>query len=166
MLTGALTFRSQSASDVDGTLFWSRPAQPAAPMFPDGFAIQVAAIGSRYTAPATNQPVVPVAPGANNAALALGDGGLATPVVQPATLSASNTITISAPAVSGLSARINPLRGNFSGKFKHPQTGTVTTIRGVILQKQGAGFGFFAGGTDAGYATLAPADTQAALIAP
>lgn len=161
LLTGALHFRTQDASDIDGTLFWARPAlgEDAA------FALEVAAVGSRYTAPAANQPVVPVSSTENNTALALGDGGLAAPVVQPATLSTSNTLTISAPAVTGLTARINPARGNFSGRFVHPETGAVTKIRGVILQKQGVGFGFFAGGSDAGYATFAPAETQAALIA-
>ena len=47
-----------------------------------------------------------------------------------------------------MSARLNPLRGNFSGKFIHPQTGAPATFRGVILQKQGAGFGYFAAGSD------------------
>ncbi len=165
LVTGTLNFRTQAVSDIDGTLSWSRPAQPEAATFPAGFAIEVAAVGSRYTAPANNQPIVPVSSGVNNTSLGLSDGGLAAPVVQPTTLTPSNMLTISAPTVSGLTAMINTRRGDFSGKFVHPQTGTVTTIRGVILQKQGAGFGFFAGGSDAGYATFAPTGVQTALIA-
>lgn len=164
VLTGTLNFRTRPTSDIDGALHWSRPAKSGA-AFATGFDVTINAVGSTYTTPAANQPIVPVNAGENNSALALGDGGLTTPVVQPTTLSTSNTLTISAPAVSGIRATINTERGNFSGKFVHPQTGAVTSFRGVILQKQGAGFGFFANDSDAGYATFAPAQTQAALIA-
>ncbi|MEQ1858676.1 MAG: CAP domain-containing protein [Chthoniobacteraceae bacterium] len=157
VLTGALQFREQEVNELDGSLRWSRP---------DGLSLDLATVGSRYRTPALDQPVVPVSDGANNTALSLGDGGLAATLVQPATLSRANAITISAPTVAGLSARINPLRGNFGGTFIHPQTGAAAKFRGVILQKQGAGFGFFAAGIDTGYATFAPAGTQARLAAP
>lgn len=166
LLTGTLDLHAHEVSDLDGTLFWSRPAQVSAPNFAAGFTIESNAVGSRYTAPTTNEPLVPVSSGENNASLALGDGGLSAPVVQPATLTPSNMLTISAPAVSGITAKINPTSGSFSGKFVHPQTGALTSFRGVILQKQGAGFGFFAGGADAGYATFAPAESAALLAKP
>jgi len=158
VFTGTLTFRAENVSDVAGAFYWTRPTQELAPTFAAGFEVQVNAVGSRYIAPVVNQTVLPVSSSTDNTALALEDVA-----VQTATLTKTNTVTIAASEVTGLSVKVNPLRGNFSGKFVHPTTGKSTTIRGVILQKQSAGFGFFIGGTEAGYATFAPAEVQASL---
>ena len=143
LLTGVLNFRDLTGSDADGTLFWSRP---------DAFAITVGAVASRYTAPASGQPVLTVPLVENNVALALGDGDLAAPVSQPATLSADNSVTL-AP---GTTLTLKPASGRFAGEFTHPLTGAPVKFRGVILQKQNAGFGFFPGPATSGYATFAP----------
>ena len=74
VLTGALNFRATSASDLDGALFWSKPA---------AFALTAGAVGSRYTAPAAGQSVLVVPPSADNTALALGDGDFSAPVTLP-----------------------------------------------------------------------------------
>jgi hypothetical protein len=165
MLTGTLHFRAQQVSDLDGALFWSRPAHFAA-AFADGFDMDITTVGSLYLAPTSGQSVVPVTDGTNNTALALGEGGLVAPVVQPATLARDNTLTIGTPAITGLTVRLSAITGIFAGTFIHPETGTPSKFRGVVLQKQGAGFGFFVGGSEAGYATFAPAEKQASLAAP
>jgi hypothetical protein len=111
--------------------------------------------------------VVPVVVSAqDNARLILGDGGLSAPVSQAATLNADNSVVISAPALERLSVHVNAANGRFTGPFIHPRTGVVTRFRGVILQKQNAGFGFFAGSSGGGYATFAPAGMQVGLANP
>jgi hypothetical protein len=160
LLTGPLRFRTEEVSDLDGPLYWHRPTGTG--IFPQGFSVQTTAVGSRYSALALGQPAVPVTMEENNAALALGDGGFDEPVVQLTTLAPGNKLIFPMPqVVTGLSAKINPITGSFAGRFMHPETNKLTTFRGVILQKQGAGFGFFAGGGEAGYATFAPAEIQA-----
>jgi hypothetical protein len=166
VLTGSLTFRTTSVSDLDGTLYWSRPASSAAMAFSSGFAVTAQGIGSRYVPPALGQPVLPVAQTSNNAVLVLGCGGIAGPVSQSATLNADNSVVITAPALERLALRVNAKSGRFVGQFAHPQTGATTRFRGVILQKQQAGFGFFAGSSGGGYTTFAPAGTVARLAAP
>ncbi len=166
VLTGTLTFRTSEVSDLDGAIFWSRPASETAPVFASGFTVETTAVGSRYIAPAVNQTVVPVSTSTDNTALALGDGGLTETLVQPATLSTTNVLKVTTPAVAGFKVSLNAKSGRFAGKFTHPATGVTTTFRGVILQKQAAGFGSFNGGTEAGFATFAPAETQAQLAAP
>jgi hypothetical protein len=166
LLTGSLAFRSTETSDVVGTLDWSRPARAGAVLFASGFALSLPCVGSRYVQPGTGQPVVPVAPTSNNAKLVLGDGGIGAPVSQAATLNADNSVVISAPELDQLSLRVNAKSGRFAGQFVHPQTGASTPFRGVILQKQQAGFGFFAGASGGGYATFAPAGMVPRLAAP
>ena len=166
MLTGTLQFHEENVSDVAGTIYWVRPANAKAAAFAAGFNTQTVAVGSRYTAPAKGEAVVPVNSGENNTSLALGDGGLQQTVVQPATLAPSNALIITTPAVTGLTAKLSPATGIFTGKFVHPVTRKSTSFRGAILQKQGAGFGFFVAGADTGYATFAPAEAQAQLQAP
>jgi hypothetical protein len=166
MVAGSLAFRATSVSDIDGSLYWSRPAGAQAAAFSSGFTVTASTVGSRYVQPTAGQPVVPVAPSANNAQLVLGDGGLGVPVSQAATLNLDNSVVISAPELDHLSLRVNAATGRFSGQFIHPQTGAATRIRGVILQKQQAGFGFFAGSSGGGYATFAPVGVAATIAAP
>ena len=57
----------------------------------------------------------------------------------------------------GLSLEIKTKNGRFNGVFTHPVSGVVTEIRGVILQKQNVGTGYFLGAEQSGYANIAPA---------
>ena len=154
VLTGTLIFRDLATSDLDGALFWSHPEKPGAEMFPNAFAITTTAIGARYTEPAPGTPILTVPPTENNAALALGDGELTAPIEQPATLAMDNTVTLPA----GFTVTLKPATGRFKGRFLHPLTGEPATFRGVILQKQNAGFGFFLSTAASGYATFSPGE--------
>lgn len=158
--TGALTFRA--SGDVDGQFQWERPAIRKSQAFPNGFTTANIAVGARYSAPKHGEPVVRVAASRNNARLELGAGGLSDPVSQPATLGADNSFVVSAPALSGLSVAVQSATGQFRGRFIHPLTGASTTFRGVVVQKENAGFGFFVADGSSGYATLEPATEAAA----
>ena len=113
-------------------------------------------IGSIYRRPAPGQPVVSVAATENNATLRLGDGNLSDPIVQSATLEATNRVRVLQPTVRGLQVTIDPGTGFFRGSFVHPTTRTRTALGGVIFQKQNFGVGFFLGADRAGYTNLEP----------
>jgi uncharacterized protein YkwD len=156
---GSLTFHAPG--DVEGQFHWSRPANTKSAVFPNGFTTANMAAGARYTAPKHGQPVVRVGASTNNARLELGEGGLAYPVLQPATIEFDNSVIISAPAVPGVSLSIKRATGQFHGQFIHPVTGSQTPFRGVVVQKENAGFGFFVANGASGYATLgAAAESQ------
>ena len=147
---GTLNFRP--TSDVDGQFLWMRPAQLGA----EGFTTSTTAVGGKYESPKRGEPVVRVAASANNTELELGAGGLSNPVLQPATLSPDNSVTVMNPALPGLSLSIKCASGQFQGHFIHPATGASTTFRGVVVQKENACFGFFVANGSSGYATLVP----------
>jgi hypothetical protein len=160
LVTGSLHFRDTGTSDIDGSLFWSKPYRPQSAVCREAFAITTAAIGSRYKRPASGQPALEVAAIANNTILDLGAGDFSTPMKQPATLGTDNSITLEAPMVAGLKVTLQPGSGRFNGVFVHPRTGAKTQFRGIILQKQNAGFGFFLGTQASGYANFVPAGTN------
>lgn len=155
VFAGALTFRA--SGDVDGQFQWERPAIRKSEAFPNGFTTANIAVGARYSAPKHGEPVVRVAASRNNARLELGEGGLSDPISEDATLGADNSFVVSAPTLSGLSLALQRATGQFRGRFIHPSTGAPTTFRGVVVQKENAGFGFFVAGGSSGYATLEPA---------
>ena len=156
-LSGMLNFSDTAQSDLAGALFWQRPHLPAAARFPLGFDSTIAAAGARYTAPAAGQPVLAVSAATPNAQLVFGAGDFSSEIIQPADVSADNLVAIASPAVDQLVAAIDADKGTFSGRFTHPVTGAKTLFRGVILQKQDAGCGFFLGLEQSGYTAIGPA---------
>jgi hypothetical protein len=156
-LAGTLTFTDTATSDVAGSLRWSKPAQGADRWFPRGFDTTVAAVGARYTPPAGGVRVIAVSNAVPNVRLVFGNGNLAAQIAQPAFLTDINAITISSPTVDGFSALVKTPTGVFKGSFAHPARETPATFRGVILQKQNAGAGFFLGADASGYVDFAPA---------
>jgi hypothetical protein len=100
---------------------------------------------------------VRVAASINNARLELGDGGFSDPILQPATLESDNSVIVTAPALPGLSVAIKSSTGQFRGSFIHPVTGALTAFRGIVVQGENAGFGFFIASASSGYAVLEPA---------
>lgn len=166
MLTGTIAFRTTAVSDLDGTLYWSKPAIAGAAVCPAAFALETLVVGSAYRTPAPGVPVLAVPVAANNTELALGDGELSAQIVQPATLGEDNRVAITAPVLAGVAVTVKPNSGRFTGQFLHPVTGAATKLRGVILQKQNTGFGFFPGAATSGYATFAPAGADTRLRIP
>jgi hypothetical protein len=155
VFAGTLNFNGSSG--IDGQFHWERPAMPESAAFPNGFTTANMAVGAHYAPPRPGEPVVRVAASINNARLELGDGGFSNPVGQPATLSPDNSLIVNAPALSGLSVVIKSSTGQFHGGFIHPETGSPTTFRGIVVQRENAGFGFFLANGSSGYATLEPA---------
>jgi hypothetical protein len=155
-LSGSVAIRSSEVSDLDGQIHWSKPTLPTR-IHPAAVEADLPVVGSRYIQPQAGQPVFRVTPSAQNSALTLTDGNLPAPIVQRVTLDQSNRLTASRQPLASLSATIDPVTGLFSGTFTHPVTKVRSAFRGVIFQKQNAGFGYFLGANASGTAVLAPA---------
>jgi len=159
-ISGNLTFRSLSTSDVDGTVTWIKPASPTDKAYAAGFTVTASAVGSLYTKPTTqtvakfNTLALTASPGSVNTVLELGEGGLAAAIDQQMTITNGKTVAIADPNVQKITLTLNSANGTFSGRFTNPVTNVATAFRGVLLQKQNAGFGWFMGAGQSGYATF------------
>jgi hypothetical protein len=146
-VSGTVTVRETSASDLDGTLHWSKPELANAQIHPAALDVNVPIIGSHYVKPAAGQT-------AAQSAIELAEGNLPAPIVQDCTVNLLNQIVPARQPLNTLSAVVNPANGVFSGTFVHPVTHRPTTFRGVIFQKQNAGYGYFLGSDESGSASL------------
>jgi hypothetical protein len=113
-------------------LLWGRPAISTAAYYPEGFEMVTTLTGSKYKA-AT--PVLPFTDGI----VAFVGGNLASNLVYPVTLTASNAVL--GPA--SLRMSITRSNGLFSGTITPPGSGSAIAFGGAIVQGQTNGSGFF-----------------------
>ncbi len=156
--TGQLSLRPQAASDLDGSVHWTKPLRPTVKIHPAAIDATGSLLGSFYVAPAAGVRILDVAPAADNGALALAGGNLPSPgsVDQTVTIDAANHVSLANPALPGLRVIVSPSTGVFIATFIHPMTGKAALVRGIIFQRQNAGLGFFLGTDDSGSAALEP----------
>ena len=155
-VAGTLRFRDTWSSDLDGTYFWHKPAQPTAPRFSAAFNVQNPLVGSRFVRPAAGQFLISLPTGLGNATFALSGGGLSPALAQTASVSTAHLIRAAAPALPGFTAAISPVNGYFRGTFTHPGERAVRRFEGVVLQKRNQGAGYFLTGSSAGRVTFSP----------
>src|SRR5204863_9478052 len=86
-LFGWLTVTNGDASDVRGTLWWTKPISVGA-FYPGGFVHTVDPIGSFYTAPPAQTPVITLV----NGIAVLSGGNLVAPLTSSVTLGGDNKI--------------------------------------------------------------------------
>jgi uncharacterized delta-60 repeat protein len=128
-------------SDLDGTLTWLKKQQvhPNPPQA-NGFTTTTAVFGSLYVTPKPielNHLLIYNATG--DASATFTEGGLAAPVTGIAHVGVLNPI-MTAPPLLGLNCTVT--NGLFTGTFVAP--GSITRkFRGVALQKQNLGLGYF-----------------------
>lgn len=152
---GTMTFRATGMSDLDGGIVWKKAARPADPLYAAGFTAALPVVGSRYAAPAPGRRALDPAAPSLAATAALGDGNLSEPISVGTVVTAANRIVMSTPGAPNLSAAINPANGVVAGVFLHPGSKRARAVRGAVLQKQNAAFGFFPGVDESGYFSLA-----------
>jgi hypothetical protein len=136
-ILGWLTFSNAPGSDLDGLLSWIRPVQPPATAFIMGFTVTTEAVGSLYTPPSNGNPILNL--GTGN--VALSDGALAQSFTNQIQLNANNTVVNLSN--NGLQLTFNTGNGAFSGNAQDPATSKWLSIKGIVLQKQNSGGGFF-----------------------
>jgi hypothetical protein len=72
------------------------------------------------------------------------------PATNEVFLSTLNKITVTSTNTTKLALAVTSSSGLLSGSFVHPQTLKKSTIKGVVLQKQDLGGGFFLGTNQSG----------------
>jgi uncharacterized repeat protein (TIGR02543 family) len=145
-LHGNATFPVQdSASDLEGDFAWTRSAdsKPGA-SWPDGFGATLAVTASRWQQPGAGERVLSAMDANNGLANVLLDGGDAviqtTIVVNPHNAALENP-----PSACALRISTAPVTGTFRGSFVDAQL-QKRSFRGVFLQKQMRGEGYFVNG--------------------
>jgi hypothetical protein len=149
-ILGWLTFTNRASDDINGLLNWTELQQPLDPSYPLGFSFQTAAAGSAYAPPSAGAPALNFTSGT----LELSGGSLSEIVTQRVVQVRNNQI--STPDGSAVKLSIQPASGLFGGSIVDPNTGSPIPVKGVILQKQNAGFGYFLRETRSSAVSLGP----------
>lgn len=157
LVSGVLNLRATDASDIDGSVTWCKPARSTDVFYPKGFRTVLTAVGSRYVTPLTGVRVMNFADAPGNGVVGLGGGNLAGSISQKITLTTANTVLMATPSPQKLVITIDCTTGRLSGSFVHPVSKLSRPLRGIVLQKQTAAFGFFTGTNQTGYVTVSPA---------
>lgn len=147
VITGNIGFADIAGeSDFLGTLNWFKPANPKAVMFKDTFLTEVDGVGSRFTKPAVNARLFPLANVGGNSLLYLNKGGLTTDLIRLVTLNAANKAVVPLQDADAATVVPAPTSGLFTGTFLHPETQKATPYKAAILQKQKLVAGYFLSG--------------------
>lgn len=150
LVLGELTFANDANSDLSGQLSWFKLPQPAAKYYPAGFALtnSLAAVGSLHSF----TPGVRLLVLTNDGGVILENGNLPQNITNHFDLDANNRVI----GRNGLSVKIKPTTGLFSGRTLDPATKRPLAFSGALLQKQNAGFGYFANENQTGGVFLGP----------
>ena len=147
---GWLTFSNAPGSDLDGPVGWFRPVQPSVALYTMGFSVFTEAIGSVYAKPPTGTAALNFTDGL----VVLSDGNLAQNFTNQVQLTANNTVVNL--GANALKLAITPGSGFFSGQAQDPATGKYLPFKGVVLQKQNAGGGYFLNQNQSGEVYFGP----------
>jgi hypothetical protein len=142
LLAGTITFEPLETSDCDGALQWYKPPQKSGNYFKEGFDTDLAVAGARYSNPHEQGMQVPTL------TLALGGGGLDSPISATVALSPSNSFTVSGDNPEKLKLTLNPASGLLRGSFIHPAIHRPVIFNGILYHYPFAptpGAGFFLG---------------------
>jgi hypothetical protein len=150
LLLGWIEFEEEETSDLAGDILWVRPANLSR-VYPAGFAAEVTAVGSRYTAPARNQKVLALEDGL----VSFGGENLQAPLSIDVKLLANNQVR--AESSAHLSFTISQSTGVFRGNVQDPVSRRVIPYSGVIHQKAGTGRGYFLKDNQSGVVAFGPA---------
>ena len=146
---GWLTLTNRSTNDISGRLGWFKPPMPKDKLHSAGFMVEMLTRGSMFV-----RPVPPSSRVLNltEAIVTFSGGDFSTPSATSVTLLEKNKL--SKIGDNKLSLSISTSSGLFSGSVVNPTTGKAVPFRGVVLQNQNAGGGYFAGTNVSGRVTL------------
>jgi hypothetical protein len=151
-LIGWVTFEERPEGDLAGLLQWIKPRRAGHTYYPEGFSVEMVATGSRYAPPASG-----LSPWDwTNGTVALRGGNLSEPIMGDVEFGAGNQFALVAGALAQFKLKVKPASGTFNGSFLHPDTGRTSTCRGVVLQKQNIGAGFFLSSSQSGNVLVEP----------
>jgi hypothetical protein len=143
ILIGWITFADEVQSDLQGlNINWVKLMGPDR-YYPDGFALECEALGSRYAAPVTSDE-------GSLATLAFQGAGLGEDLVSQVLLNAKNQVLVFGENPAKLKLTYAPASGMFSGSFQPAGTPKPLTLKGAVLQKGAQSGGFYLDATQSG----------------
>lgn len=149
-LFGWLTVLDNDTNDTPGLLLWTKKETAGGKVYLSGFTIEALAIGSRYVAPAKGSAALEWSDGV----VTLEQGNLSLMQSDDVNLTSANKFVVAPPNANKLALKLTSSSGLVSGSFVHPDTLKKSAIKGIILQKQQVGGGFFLGTNQSGRLTL------------
>lgn len=140
-LLGWMTFFPlQSTDDLDGRLTWTRPQTPRTGAYAAGFVIpDIPAVGSVYLPPRGGNKVLNL----TAANVVFSGASLPTPLTNGVTLGANNKVAVASPNTNKLTLLLRLPAGSLSGSMSLPRVKKPILYKGVLVQSQNAGFGYF-----------------------
>ena len=149
-LSGWINFATNGMGFA-GEAAWFRPGAYGK-LYAAGFTNQLSIIGSAFTRGTAEIPVLSL----TNLVVTLSGGGLTPPLTNAVTLSDTGRFATNGGGIPKLTLSVAASTGVISGSFLDPATGSTAPIKGVALQGQTNGAGFF----------LAPGATGTFLLTP
>jgi hypothetical protein len=130
--------QNQPATGLGGWLSWIKLPQAGA-YYPAGLTNEVMAEGARYTPPPnTTSRVIQM----TNGVVIFEGGNLSVPLMNEVMLTASNKVVdLSLTNKLGLSLTVS--NGVFAGSVKEPGLTRSNSFKGVLLQDESSGYGYF-----------------------
>jgi len=145
-LIGWMTILNNDTNDTPGLLLWTKKETAGGKIYLAGFTNETLALGSRYVAPANGAAALDW----TNGLLLIEQGNLTVPMTNIIALSSANKFTVTSTNTSKLTLSLTTASGLLNGAFVHPDTLKKSSIKGVVLQKQNVGGGFFLGTNQSG----------------
>lgn len=152
LLMGWLEFASPPDTAIRGTMTWIRPQQPRTRFYPAGFTNNVLAVGSRYARPSSGTRALEMDMGAGM--IRFEGGNLAQTFANRINLTTLNKAVNQSS--NRLTCTISLSQGAFSGAVTPPGQRSRLTFRGVLLQNQNFGSGYFLGTNQSGRVYFGP----------
>ncbi|MGA3171626.1 MAG: immunoglobulin domain-containing protein [Chthoniobacteraceae bacterium] len=149
-ISGALTFEELTQTDLDGVLFWLRPAVNQIGGYSAGFQGEVTAAGYVYTPPAKDAPAIPL-DAQHQGTLTFSGDLLSNPAAAQLSLGSTGGLLVS--GTSGIKLSLSPETGVFSGTVNLGYR-KLTPFEGVLIQKLDEGSGLFQSPTVSGQAGI------------
>jgi hypothetical protein len=134
---------------VDATVDWFRPVVPTSAFYPAGFNTVVTLAGNKYVRPVNFSPSF-----SGNAQLTLGGGNLGTDIVKDVYIDAKGDVAFAFVNDENVQMKLNPATGQFSGSFTHPTLTETIIFKGLVLQIDKTGAGYFVGSSETGFAVI------------
>jgi hypothetical protein len=135
-----------------GDVNWIKPALAAAAYYPNGFVIDSAVPISPYNPPVSTNRVIAM----TNGTASFSGGNLASPLTKKLILTLPSN-HFASDATNQLTLSLTTGTGFFSGTVADPAARTNIAFKGVLLQDQSAGYGYFPGSNKTGSVILSPA---------
>jgi hypothetical protein len=147
-ILGWLNFTNTASDDLQGLVYWLRPAQPGSRLYPSGFTNETAAVGSNYRLPAPMSRVINL----TNGLVEFSGGDLSSPFTNAVVLGPDNKLTNLSSNRLAVTLRLHT--GRWRGTATDPATGQSFALQGIFHQERSVGVGFFLEGNQSGRVLL------------